>query len=325
MIEKEKLIWIDGRFVEWDQANVHVLSHTMHYGYGAFEGIRSYRHQDGRSAVFRLPEHVDRLYQSAHLLELEIPFSRAEVNETCVKALTLNGLEEGYIRPLVYLGATEVGVYPGDDPDVHLAIATWKWGAYLGPEALKSGIRVKVSTYTKFHINSVLVKGKVVGHYVNSVLAKMEAKREGYTEGILLDHEGYVAEGSGENIFIVRDRTIITPGDDATILEGITRDSIITIARDLGYTVEERRLTRNDLYMADEVFFSGTAAEVTPIREIDRRVVGSGKPGPVTMDLQDAFFQVVSGRDKAYDHWMTYYSVEDETVSAQGPATAPAN
>jgi len=322
MIQKEKWIWMDGRLVDWDRATVHVLAHTLHYGYGAFEGIRAYRHHDGRSAVFRLREHLARLFGSAALLELKVPFSVSEVQDAAIRTLNANGLAEGYIRPLLYLGPMEVGVYPGDEPDVHLAIITWKWGAYLGAEAVQKGIRVKVSTYTKHHVNSVLLKGKVVGHYVNSVLAKMEAKREGYAEGILLDHEGYVAEGSGENIFIVQDGALITPGDDASILGGITRDSVITLARDLGYRVVERRLTRNDLYRADEVFFTGTAAEITPIREVDRRVIGSGEPGPVTRALQNAFFEVVTGRNRAYDHWMTYYSVADPEV--QGLA-APAS
>lgn len=311
MVQKEKWIWMDGRFVDWDAATVHVLCHTLHYGYGAFEGIRAYKHHDGRSAVFRLREHIARLFSSAKLLELIIPYSQEEVIQACVRTLQVNGLEEGYIRPLLYLGPAEVGVYPGDKPDVHLAIIVWKWGAYLGADALQKGIRVKVSSYTKYHVNSVLLKGKVIGHYVNSVLAKMEAKREGYAEGILLDHEGYVAEGSGENIFIVRDGVIVTPGEDASILGGITRDSVITLARDQGFRVVERRLTRNDLYMADEVFFTGTAAEITPICEIDRRVVGSGQPGPVTRALQKSFFEVVTGKDRAYDKWMTYYSVKE--------------
>lgn len=311
MIQKEKWIWMDGRLVEWDSATVHVLAHTMHYGYGAFEGIRAYRLHDGRSAVFRLREHIDRLFGSATLLELRIPYTPEEVAEAGVATLRANGLAEGYIRPLLYLGPAEVGVYPGDTPDVHLAIITWKWGAYLGSEAVEKGIRVKVSTYTKHHVNSVLLKGKVVGHYVNSVLAKMEAKREGYAEGILLDHLGYVAEGSGENLFIVKGGVIETPGEDAAILNGITRDTVIRLARDLGYEVVERCLTRNDLYTADEVFFTGTAAEITPIREIDRRKVGTGEPGPVTRALQKVFFEVVTGRNRAYDHWMTYYSVEE--------------
>lgn len=321
MIQKEKWIWMDGRLIEWDRATVHVLSHTLHYGYGAFEGIRAYRHHDGQSAVFRLREHVDRLFSSAKLLELVVPFSPEEVMRASVETLQANGLAEGYIRPLLYLGPAEVGVYPGDTPDVHLAIITWKWGAYLGAEAVQKGIRVKVSTYAKHHVNSVLLKGKVVGHYVNSVLAKMEAKREGYAEGILLDHEGYVAEGSGENLFIVRGGVIHTPGEDASILGGITRDSVLTLARDMGLTIVERRLTRNDLYMADEVFFTGTAAEITPIREIDRRVVGAGEPGPVTRALQKAFFDVVTGRDRAYDRWMTYYSLGERDART---TTAPA-
>ncbi len=320
MIQKEKWIWMDGRTVEWERATVHVLSHTLHYGYGAFEGIRAYRHYDGRSAVFRLREHVDRLFDSAKLLELVVPFTREEVMAAAVETLRANGLAEGYIRPLLFLGPAEVGVYPGESPDVHLAIITWKWGAYLGSEAIEKGIRVKVSSYTKHHVNSVLLKGKVVGHYVNSVLAKMEAKREGYAEGILLDHEGYVAEGSGENLFVVRRGVIYTPGEDASILQGVTRDSVITLARDMGYEVVERRLTRNDLYTADEVFFTGTAAEVTPIREVDRRPVGRGEPGPVTRALQKAFFEVVSGRNRAYDHWMTYYTVGEREAK---PALAP--
>lgn len=314
MIDKERWVWVDGRFVAWDEARIHVLSHTLHYGYGAFEGIRSYRHHDGRSAVFRLKAHVRRLFDSAKLLELELPFTFDQVVEACVATLRVNGLDQGYIRPILYLGEKEVGVYPGDDPDVHLAVICWRWGAYLGPEALNQGIDVMLSSFTKYHINSVLVKGKIVGHYVNSVLAKIEAKRQGFSEAILLDHEGYVAEGTGENLFVVHDRTIHTPGTDATILEGITRASVITLAKDLGYEVVERRLTRNDLYLADEVFFTGTAAEVTPIRRIDRRTVGSGKPGPVTKHLQQEFFNIVRGLNKKYDHWMTYYEPKLETI-----------
>lgn len=306
-IKKEKWIWMDGRLVDWDAAQVHVLSHSLHYGYGAFEGIRAYHLADGRSAVFRLREHIERLFTSAQLLELAVPFTREEACGACTQVLAANHMEEGYLRPLVFLGDREVGVYPGDNPDVRLSVIAWRWGAYLGGDALAKGIRVKVSSYTKFHPNSVLVKGKVTGHYVNSVLAKMEAKREGYSEGILLDHCGYVAEGSGENIFLVQNGELVTPGEDASILNGITRDTVITLARDLGYKVNVRRLTRNDLYTADEVFFSGTAAEISPIREIDRRIVGRGEPGPVTKALQQAFFDVVSGRNKAYEKWLTFY------------------
>jgi branched-chain amino acid aminotransferase len=320
MIEKEKWVWMDGKFVEWDEARVHVLCHTLHYGYGAFEGIRAYKQDKGGSAVFRLQEHIERLFESAQLLELDCPFSKETVVDACIATLKMNRLQEGYIRPLLYLGEREVGVYPGDSPDVHLAIITWKWGSYLGAGAHQNGIKVKISTFTKFHINSVLLKGKVVGHYVNSVLAKMEAKREGYAEAILLDHEGYVAEGSGENIFIVKDGEIITPGDDASILGGITRDAVVTIAQDNGFHVLFRRLTRNDLYLANEVFFSGTAAEITPIVEIDRRVIGSGKPGSFTRELQQAFREVTRGRNTRYPQWLTYYTIEEDVPSAK-PST----
>lgn len=310
MIKKEAWIWMDGKLVPWDQANVHILSHTLHYGYGAFEGIRAYRLADGHSAVFRLAEHIDRLFESSALLELEIPFTREEVCAACTRTLAVNGMEEGYLRPLVFLGDREVGVYPGDVPDVRLAIIAWKWGAYLGQEALEKGIRVKVSSYAKQNVNAALLKGKICGHYVNSVLAKMEAKREGYSEGILLDHCGYVAEGSGENLFLVRNGELLTPGLDCSILGGITRDALIRVARDLGFVVRETRLTRSDLYLADEVFFSGTAAEITPIREIDRRVVGKGVAGPMTRTLQKAFFDVLAGRDSRYATWLTAYQPE---------------
>jgi branched-chain amino acid aminotransferase len=307
MITKETWIWMDGKMVPWDQANVHILSHTIHYGVGAFEGIRAYHLADGRSAVFRLGEHIDRLFDSSKLLELSVPYSREDLCAVCAKTLAANGMKEGYLRPLVYLGDGEVGVYPGNEPDVRVAVIAWKWGAYLGLEAIVKGIRVKVSSYTKHHVNAVLLKGKICGHYVNSVLAKMEAKREGYNEAILLDHCGYVAEGSGENLFLVRGGELYTPGLDASILGGITRDAAIRLARDLGFKVNEMRLTRSDLYLADEVFFSGTAAEITPIREIDRRVVGSGVAGPVTRQIQKAFFDVVSGRDSRYEKWLTFY------------------
>ncbi len=307
MINKEAWIWMDGNLVPWDDAKVHVLSHTLHYGYGVFEGIRAYRHKNGRSAIFRLSEHIQRLHDSAKLLELAVPFSVPDICAACTQTMAQNGLAEGYLRPLVFLGDREVGVYPGDNPDVRLSIITWKWGAYLGPEALNSGIRVKVSTFTKAHANSLLLKGKVCGHYVNSVLAKMEAKREGYSEGILLDPSGYVCEGSGENLFVVKGGVLYTPSDDAAILKGITRASITQIAKDLGLTVVETRLTRNELYTADEMFFTGTAAEITPIREVDRRAIGDGHPGPVTKKLQTTFFEILEGVDKRYDSWMTYY------------------
>lgn len=307
MIEKRKWIWMDGNLVPWDQANVHVLSHTLHYGVGAFEGIRAYRHEDGKSAVFRLSEHSQRLIDSAHLLELKVPYTREQIDDACKLTLAANGMDCGYLRPIVFLGDREVGVYPGNVPDVRMAVIAWKWGAYLGPEALEKGIRVKVSTWTKHHVNSLLVRGKVCGHYVNSVMAKTEAKREGYDEGILLDHCGYVAEGSGENIFIVRNGEIFTPDMSSSILGGITRDTVMTLAREMGIKVNETRLTRSDLYLSDEVFFSGTAAEVTPIHEIDRRQVGAGKAGPITRALQAKYMKLVAGGVPGYDSWFAFY------------------
>jgi branched-chain amino acid aminotransferase len=307
MITKLKWIWMNGELVPWDDANVHILSHTMHYGIGSFEGIRAYKHDDGRSAVFRLPEHMQRLIDSAHLLELKVPYTRQQIEDAAVETLAANGMEWGYIRPLVYLSDKEVGVYPGPTPDVRLAVIAWYWGAYLGPEALEKGIRVKVSTITKYHPNSVMVKGKICGHYVNSVMAKMEAKREGYDEGILLDHLGYVSEGSGENIFLVKNGEILTPDDSSSILGGITRDTVVTLAEDMGLKLRKTRLNRSDLYLADEVFFSGTAAEITPICEIDRRVVGAGACGPVTRQIQSAYMKLVKGSLPGYQDWYRFY------------------
>lgn len=312
MIEKLKWIWMDGSLVPWDQANVHILSHTMHYGMGAFEGIRAYHHEDSRSAVFRLSEHTQRLIDSAHLLELKVPYTREQIDDACKLTLAANGMECGYLRPLVFLGDKEVGVYPGNVPDVRLAVIAWKWGAYLGPEALEKGIRVKISTWTKHHVNSLLVKGKVCGHYVNSVMAKTEAKREGYDEGVLLDHCGYVAEGSGENIFIVKNGEIWTPDNSSSILGGITRDTVIKLAAGMGLVVRENRLTRSDLYLADEVFFSGTAAEITPIYEIDRRQVGLGKAGPITRALQQKYMKLVVGGVPGYDSWFSFYKPAEQ-------------
>jgi len=311
MVKKLKWIWMDGRLVPWDDANVHILSHTMHYGVGAFEGIRAYHHEDGRSAVFRLAEHTQRLIDSAHLLELKVPYTREQIDQACMQTLAANGMEAGYLRPLVYLGDKEVGVYPGNDPDVRLSVIAWRWGAYLGPEALEKGIRVKISTWTKHHVNALLVKGKICGHYVNSVLAKVEAKREGFDEGILLDHCGYVAEGSGENLFIVKNGEIFTPDLSSSILGGITRDTVITLAKAEGIKVNEVRMGRSDLYLADEVFFSGTAAEVTPIYEIDRRQVGAGKAGPITRMLQQKYMKLVAGGVQGYDKWFSFYTPKE--------------
>ncbi|MDJ0869137.1 MAG: branched-chain amino acid transaminase [Myxococcota bacterium] len=297
-------IWVDGRFVPWDQATVHVLTHTLHYGLGVFEGIRCYRTDDGRSAVFRLGEHVERLFDSAHINLLEIPFERGEIERAILETLRANHLEEGYIRPLVFLGDGSMGLNPGDNA-VRVAIATWPWGKYLGEEGVERGIRAKVSTYSRHHVNAKMTNGKTCGDYVNSILAKREALLDGYDEAIMLDTQGLVAEASGENLFAVRGGTLCTP-PLPTVLGGITRASVMELARDRGIPVLETPLTRDDLYISDEVFLTGTAAEVTPIREIDRRTVGAGGRGPVTQALQTAFFDAVAGRDAKYDGWLTY-------------------
>jgi branched-chain amino acid aminotransferase len=299
-------IWMDGTLTPWDQANVHVLTHTLHYGYAVFEGIRAYECVDGSSAVFRLKEHTDRLFGSAKVLDLTVPFTPAQITDACVETLRANKMTAGYIRPIVFVGAGEaMGVNPGANP-IRVAIAVWPWGAYLGAEALEKGIRIRTSSYTRHHVNVMMTKAKVVGNYVNSVLAKTEALADGYDEALMLDPTGYVAEGTGENVFIVRNGVIKTP-PLTSILGGITRDSILTLARELGYTVVEQLFTRDELYMADEVFFTGTAAELTPIREVDRRIIGAGHAGPVVKALQAAFFKVVKGENPAYAHWLRTY------------------
>lgn len=303
MVEKTDHIWFNGEFVDWDEANVHVLSHTLHYGMGVFEGIRSYETENGQGAVFRLEDHVRRLFDSAHICDMEIPYSQSEIEAACLDTLRENDLTEGYIRPLVFLGAGEMGVFPADNP-VEVAIVTWPWGEYLGEGALENGVRVKVSTFNRHHPNSMMTRGKIIGNYVNSILAKKEAKADGYLEGILTDTDGYISEGSGENLFIIRDGVIRTT-PPATILKGITRDTAIQLAEDMGYEVVEQKFTRDDMYIADEIFFTGTAAEITPIREVDNREIGEGEPGPITKELQDRFFDVVSGNDDRYESWLT--------------------
>ncbi len=299
-----KKIWLDGQMVDWDEARVHVLTHTLHYGLGVFEGIRCYRTDDDRSAVFRLPEHVSRLYESAHINLMKIPFSPQEVTEAILACLRANELPEGYIRPLAFIGEGAMGLNPGDNP-VRVAIVVWPWGAYLGEEGLERGIRAKVSTFCRHHVNSKMTKGKTCGDYVNSILAKREALLDGYDEAIMLDTDGLVSEATGENVFVVRGDKIKTP-PLPTVLDGITRASVIEIARDKGMAVEETGVTRDELYLADEVFLTGTAAEVTPIREIDHRRIGEGQRGPVAKALQEAFFEVVAGRDAKYESWLTY-------------------
>jgi branched-chain amino acid aminotransferase len=297
-------VWLDGRFVDWADAQVHILTHTLHYGLGVFEGMRCYRTADDRSAVFRLDDHIRRLYDSAHINLLEVPFSRESVEAACLDALRQNGLAEGYVRPLVFVGDGEMGLNPGGNA-VRVAVIAWSWGRYLGEDGLQNGIRAKVSTFSRHHVNAKMTKGKTCGDYVNSVLAKREALLDGYDEAIMLDTQGLVSEASGENIFVVRDGTVCTP-TLYSVLGGVTRATVIEIARDKGMRVEERAITRDELYVADEVFLTGTAAEVTPIREIDRRRVGDGRRGPVTTTLQSAFFDVVHGREPKYERWLSY-------------------
>jgi len=302
VVLKTKKIWMDGKFVDWEDARVHVLAHTLHYGVGVFEGIRCYRTEDGGSAVFRLKEHVERLFASAHIATLEIPFTQEEICQAIRKTLHGNGLAEGYIRPIVFIGEGEMGLHVRTNP-IRVAIAVWPWGSYLGDEGLKKGIRAKVSSFNRHHVNAAMTKGKINGNYVNSVLAKWEVVKAGYDEAVLLDTEGYVAEASGENIFIVRNGILQTT-PLTSILPGVTRDSVITIAQKLDLPLKEARFTRDEMYIAEEMFFTGTAAEITPVREVDDRRVGTGKPGPVTKRIQEKFFDVVHGRDALFQHWL---------------------
>jgi branched-chain amino acid aminotransferase len=303
MVQESKKIWMDGKFVDWADANVHVLTHTLHYGTGAFEGIRCYKTKEG-SAVFRLREHVERLFDSCHILNINIPFSPEEIEKAIIDSIKVNGLEECYIRPLVYIGYGAMGLYPKENP-IRVAVAVWPWGAYLGEDGIKNGIRVKVSSFARLHVNVTMTKSKTCGDYVNSTLAKTEAIACGYDEALILDTNGYVSEGTGQNIFIVRNGVMMTP-PLPSVLEGITRKSIIEMARNEKIEVIETNLTRDELYIADEAFFTGTAAEVTPIREADGRSIGSGNPGPVTGKIQDLFFKIVKGESKSYESWLTY-------------------
>ena len=299
---KTDKIWFDGQLVNWEDAKVHVLTHALHYGTAYFEGIRCYELADGKSAVFRLEEHMRRLADSGKILGFPLPFSIAQLCQATLEVIRANKLKACYIRPLVFVGLGELGIYVPDNP-VNVCIAAWPWGAYLGDEGLKNGIRAKVSSFTRHHVNVMMTKSKTAGNYVNSVLAKAEVKKAGYDEAILLDTEGYVSEASGENIFIVRSGRIKTT-PLTSILPGITRDSIITLARSKGYEVVEERFARDELYVADEAFFTGTAAELTPIREVDDRQIGAGCRGPVTEDIQNTFFDVIKGKDAKYKKWL---------------------
>ena len=295
---------MDGSFVPWHEANVHVLTHTLHYGFGVFEGIRCYQTEDKRSAIFRLAEHVRRLFHSAKILGIEIPYNPEAIERAIIETVAVNKLEECYIRPIVFLGHNKMGLNPSG-VDVRTAIAAWPWGAYLGDDGLNRGIRVRVASFTRHHVNVTLTKAKACGFYINSILAKVEAVRDGYDEGILLDPNGYVSEGSGENLFLYQNGALYTPPLASGCLDGITRDAVIQICGHLGIPVHEKMLTRDELYIAEELFLTGTAAEVTPVREVDHRVIGPGKKGPVTDRVQKAFFDCVRGKNPRFQHWLT--------------------
>jgi branched-chain amino acid aminotransferase len=302
---------MNGSFVKWNDATVHILTHSLHYGTGVFEGIRCYKTKAG-SAVFRLQEHVDRFFDSAHICQLEMPFTRDAVHEAILETIRVNKIDACYIRPLAHIGYGAMGVFPKENP-IHVSIAVWPWGSYLGEEGVKNGIRVKISSFTRPHVNATMVRSKTTANYANSLLAKREALKDGYDEALLLDTDGYVAEGSGENVFIVRKGVIKTP-PLTSILEGITRDAIIQLSMERGMRLVEDRFTRDEFYIADEAFFTGTAAEITPIREVDNRAIGKGKPGPVTTELQAAFFDIVHGKDDRHADWLTYVSAKQAAV-----------
>ncbi len=302
MADRDGHIWQDGKLVPWRNATTHVLTHSLHYGLAVFEGVRAYHTLNG-TAIFRLKEHTDRLFNSAHIYLMKIPYTREQLMEAQKEVVRANKLESCYIRPIAFYGSEKMGVSP-KGASVHVAIAAWPWGAYLGAEALEKGIRVKTSSYARHHVNVSMCRAKYSGTYANSILANLEATEHGYDEGLLLDVDGFVAEGSGENLFIVQNGKLYEP-ELTSALIGITRDSIITLAQEMGYTVAAKRITRDDLYIADEAFFTGTAAEVTPIREVDGRAIGEGRRGPVTTKLQKAFFDCVNGRVEKHRGWLT--------------------
>lgn len=302
MGDRDGWIWMDGELVPWRDAKVHVLTHTLHYGLGVFEGIRAYKTPTG-PAIFRLPEHVRRLFDSAKILGMTLPWSPAQVFEACRSVVRENELESAYLRPMAFYGDEGMGLR-ADNLSVHLMVAAWDWGAYLGDESMERGIRIRTSSFTRHHVNIAMCRAKANGQYINSMLALQEAVACGYDEALLLDPEGFVAEGSGENFFLVRDGVIHTP-ELASALAGVTRDAVMTIAREAGYEIRERRITRDEVYVCDEAFFTGTAAEVTPIRELDNRQIGDGKRGPITTDLQTRFFNQVEGRENSHPEWLT--------------------
>jgi len=302
MSDRDGVIWFDGKMVPWRDANIHVLTHSLHYGMGIFEGIRAYKTENG-TAVFRLAEHVKRLFNGLKIFQMKIDYSEEQIAQAILQVVRDNKLASCYIRPIIFIGSEKLGISPTGNK-VHTAIAAWQWGAYLGEDGINKGIRVKTSSFTRHFVNSSLVRAKASGYYINSILAHQEVAANGYDEALLLDTEGYVSEGSGENMFMVRNGIVFTP-DLASCLDGITRDSIIRIAKDLGFEVREKRITRDEVYSADEAFFTGTAAEVTPIRELDDRAIGDGKRGPITKQIQDVFFDTVYGRNDRYRAWLT--------------------
>lgn len=303
MDDKDGVIWMDGEWVDWRDAKVHVLTHTLHYGMGVFEGTRAYETNEG-TAIFRLKDHTDRLFRSAQILNMKIPFDKDTLNQVQREAILKNNLKSAYLRPMCFYGSEGMGIR-ADSLKVHVMVAAWEWGKYLGEDGIEKGIRIRTSSYIRNHVNSVMCKAKANGNYMNSILALQEAISCGYDEAMLLDHEGYVAEGSGENIFLVRNGKLITP-DLTSALEGITRETVFQLAEECGLEVIEKRITRDEVYVADEAFFTGTAAEVTPIREVDDRTIGNGGRGPITERLQTLYFDVVQGRSPEHRDWLTY-------------------
>lgn len=303
MDDRDGKIWMDGKMVEWRDAKIHVLTHTLHYGCGAFEGVRAYKTDKG-TAIFRLREHTERLFNSAKILRMPMPFTLDEVMQAQIDVIKANNLESGYLRPLIWLGSEKMGVSP-KGAKVHVMVAAWPWGAYLGEDGMNRGIRVKTSSFTRHHVNITMTQAKSVSNYTNSILANLEATEDGYDEALLLDTAGFVSEGSGENVFVIKDGVVYTPDLSAGALNGITRKTVTAICKDLGLELKEKRITRDEIYIADEAFFTGTAAEVTPIRELDRVQIGSGSRGPITEKIQSAYFDVVYGRNAKYADWLT--------------------
>jgi branched-chain amino acid aminotransferase len=302
MADRDGVIWYDGKMVNWRDATTHVLTHTLHYGLGVFEGVRAYKTANG-TAIFRLKEHTNRLFNSAHILGMKMPYSKEELMEAQKAAVRENNLESAYMRPMAFYGAEAMGI-SAKTLSTHVIVAAWKWGAYMGQDALDHGIRVKTSSFSRHHVNITMCKAKANGNYMNSILAHQEASMDGYDEALLLDVDGFVAEGSGENVFIVRNGKLYTP-DLTSALEGITRDTIVQLATEIGLQIVEKRITRDEVYTADEAFFTGTAAEVTPIRELDHRNIGNGTAGPITKQLQKMYFDVVIGKSTKHADWLT--------------------